>query len=325
MSDSAPHDPSRRRLLRALGGLACAPLAGCAATAGLSLHDHPLVGRIVDGSGRTQLAHGEAVDRIVAAGVVLLGETHDNPAHHRLQLSVLQTVAGRRSTTLAMEQFDREHQAALDAVQGRADSTAEALADAGQLSREGWGWAMYRPLVDEAVTRGFPVVGINLSRGDARRVGRDGFAALPADVDGALVAAVWNPQREAILARLITEGHCNDISPEVLRIIVQAQRGRDAAMATSIAAQAGRGVVAVLGRGHARRDIAVPIYLERLLPSAQVVSVGLVEVEAGHDRAADYPELAEGAFDMVWFTPRFERPDPCEAMSAARLKRGMSK
>ena len=113
--------------------------------------------------------------------------------------------------------------------------------------------------------------------------------------------------------------------PEESERRADAQRNRDAVIAAAIAAHAGRGVVGILGRGHARSDIAVPIYLARLAPGATVASVGLVEVESGQGSAADYVEVREGAFDYAWFTPRFERTDPCAAMSAAGMTRAMKK
>ena len=317
-------NPQRRTLLAGFAAAALVPLAACAPT-GLVLHDHRLVGRLFDVRNGREISRAEALREMLAADVLLLGETHDNPAHHRIQLAVLKTIAERRSAVLAMEQFDSEHQAAIEAAQGNADTTAESIADAGKLSRKGWGWPLYEPLVDEAVQRGLPVVGINLSRGGARKVAREGFGALPEGRGREIVESVWNPEREARLAKLITIGHCNQISPRVLKMIVQAQRGRDAVMAAAITPHLSRTVVTILGRGHARRDIAVPIYLRELAPEAKVLSVGMVEVDEALGDAAAYGEVKAGAFDLVWFTPRFVRPDPCEAMSAAMLKKGMSK
>lgn len=299
-------------------------LAGCSSH-GLLLHDHPLAGRIIDVGQGTELSPSAALEGMAKADALLLGEIHDNPLHHRLQLKVLQSMADRRAPALAMEQFDSEHQAALDAAQARPDASAETLADAGQLSRDGWGWPLYEPLVAEAVKRRLPVVAINLSRAGARQVAREGFAGMPAGAGREVVEAPWTAARQATMEALITEGHCGHVSPEVLAMIVRAQRSRDAIMAERIAPLLSRGVVAILGGGHARRDLAVPIYLARLAPQARVLSVGLVEVQAGANAPGDYPAVAEGQFDLVWFTPRFERPDPCAALSAAGMSKAMSK
>ena len=320
--------PTASRLLchcRALlAALALVALGGCAGN-GLLLHDHPLAGHIVDPAAGQPVALGAALERMSAADVVLLGEVHDNPIHHRLQLKVLQQLSQARRLALAMEQFDSEHQAAIDEAWRRPGVDAEMLADAGQFAREGWGWPLYRPLVQEAVQRRLPLVAINLSREGARAVAREGFESMPAGAGREVVEEPWNPKMQAVLEELIRVGHCGEVSPRVLKMIVTAQRSRDAVMAERIAPHLDRGAVVVLGAGHARRDLAVPVYLARLAPGRRILSVGMVEVREDADAPHDYLAVREGLFDLVWFTPRNVRADPCEGMSKARMSKSMSK
>lgn len=313
-----------RAMRLALASLILVASAACS-NSGLILHNHALVGRIYEVKSGREIDREQALQRMASADVVLLGETHDNPAHHRLQLAILQALSRDRLPALAMEQFDTEHQTALDAAQGQPDTTADSLADAGKLSRKGWGWPLYQPLVEEAVQRGLPVVGINLSRPGAREVARQGFSALPPGTSSELLERAWNDEREARLADLIKIGHCNHIAPDMLRMIVQAQRARDGVMASALVAPAERGAVVILGRGHARTDVGVPVYFSQLAPSRRVISVGLVEVDESLGAAGDYEEVRDGVFDLVWFTPRFVRPDPCAALSAEGMQRAMSK
>ncbi|HEY5896275.1 MAG TPA: ChaN family lipoprotein, partial [Burkholderiales bacterium] len=77
-------------------------LAGCAHDP--RLQDHPLVGRIWDARAARFVPAEEVFDRAARARHVILGETHDNPEHHRLQLAVLNALGGQ-PRTLAMEQF----------------------------------------------------------------------------------------------------------------------------------------------------------------------------------------------------------------------------
>jgi len=94
-------------------------LALLAAVAGLAAcaHDPTLAGAIWDTRAGTFVPETLLLARAAAAQHVILGEIHDNPEHHRLQLRVLERL-GRR--VLAMEQFDSEHQAAIDAEESRA-------------------------------------------------------------------------------------------------------------------------------------------------------------------------------------------------------------
>jgi uncharacterized iron-regulated protein len=87
-------------------------------------------------------------------------------------------------------------------------------------------------------------------------------------------------------------------------------------MARSLAdgATAG-GAVLIAGAGHVRRDRGVPAHLATAAPGAVVASVALVEVADGAERPADYAARWGGTvpFDHVWFTPRTDDGDPCDA------------
>ena len=292
-------------LLRPLGAFAGAfLLAACALLAPrqLLLADHPLAGRIWDPGANRIVAPEEALGRAVRARYVLLGEVHDNPEHHRLQRVVLEALARRGpARALAMEQFDADHQRAIDAARAEG-AGAEAIADAGRFDRRGWNWPLYRPLVEFALERGWPLIAANLSRAQARGVLDDPARSGLAEAD--------TPLREALERDLIA-GHCGE-RPEAKRLagLVEAQRARDARLARALSAVPNAAGVLIAGNGHARKDRGAPLYL----PGADLVAIGFVEVEAGKNQALDY--IAEGfataaSYDFVWFTPRAARPDPC--------------
>lgn len=283
------------QLRRALACVALGMLAAC--THELGLEKHPLVGRIWDTRAARFVSADEVFARAAAARVVILGETHDNPEHHRLQLSALQALAaGGERRVLAMEQLDVEHQAAIDAARMRTKE-AEAIADAGRFDRKGWDWPRYRPLVQLALERGWPIAAANLSRGEARAIvrepSRSGLPPAP-------------PSLREGLEKDIAESHCGTRpEPKVLAGMVEAQRARDARMASVLKEKS----VLIAGAGHARRDRAVPLYL----PGADVITIAFTEVERDKTTAQQYFGDFAGpqSFDYVWFTPRAERDDPC--------------
>jgi uncharacterized iron-regulated protein len=276
---------NRWRLLAA--AVALATLAACAHRA-----EAPLAGRIWDTHAERFVAPSD-VYQAARARYVILGETHDNPEHHRLQLAVLQALAARgERRILAMEQFDAEYQPALDAARA-AGADAERLADAGHFERRGWNWPLYRPLVQFALEHGWPIVAANLSRADARAIvadpARSHLPPAPASI-------------EAALERDIIEGHCGKApEPKLLTGMVEAQRARDAHMASVLMP----GSVLIAGAGHARRDRGVPIYLR----DDDVLSIAFVEVENGNAAGAKRADRA--SYDFLWFTAPAERPDPC--------------
>ncbi|HZD19287.1 MAG TPA: ChaN family lipoprotein, partial [Burkholderiales bacterium] len=186
--------------------LGLAALAACARP--LAPGEHPLVGRIWDARAERFVSPEEVFNHGARARHVILGETHDNPEHHRLQRVVLDALAARgEKRLLAMEQFDTEYQAAIDAARA-AGADAERIADAGHFDRRGWNWPLYRPLVQFALEHGWPLVAANLSRAEARAVvanpARSGLPPAPATV-------------QAALERDIIEGHCG-AAPEAKRL-----------------------------------------------------------------------------------------------------------
>jgi len=283
------------KLLATFGFVA---LAACARPLGNG--EHPLVGRIWDVRAARYVAANELFERAARARYLILGETHDNPEHHRLQRLVLNALAARgEKRSLAMEQFDTEYQAAIDAARTRG-ADAQAIADAGHFDRRGWNWPLYRPLVEFALAQGWPLAAANLSRADARAIVADPARAnLPPAPSGV----------KAALERDIIDGHCGATpAAKLLAGMVAAQRARDARMASVLKPPS----VLIAGAGHARRDRGVPLYLR----DSDVLSVAFIEVEAGKAAPPDY---AEGAsFDYLWFTARAEREDPCQSLPAPK-------
>ena len=291
-----------RRLL--LAG-AAAILAGCAP--GLLHEDHPLAGRAWDvREGR--FIEAQAVwARAASARHVLVGEIHDNPEHHRLQRRALEALAQAGARAVAMEQFDTEHQPAMDAA-GAKGADAESLGDAGRFDREGWGWALYRALVEFAVERRWPILAANLSRKELRSAAGDPsrVAALPSP-----------PGLVAALEKDMVDGHCGHRpDPKTLAAMVNGQRLRDARMAAVLEGAPGPTVL-IAGNGHVRRDRGVPLYLG----NGDALVIGQVEVRPGEADPKAY--LAGGfaggpVYDIVFFSARAEREDPCAAFLSRR-------
>ncbi len=251
----------------------------------------------------------QAISRVAAAPLVILGEVHDNAEQHGLQAMLLDAIlrTGRRPV-LAMEQFDRERQAALDAARARGEQDPGRIADAGRFDREGWRWPDYEPLVRLAGTHGLVIRAANVSREEARALIRSGKPVpdLPA-APAALRTA---------LEQDIIDGHCGHRpAAAMLGGMVEVQRARDAQMAKSLQDAGAGGAVLIAGAGHARRDRAAPFYLSAG-DRARLLSLAFIEVEPGKTDPRDYLDPVAGPaggprYDLVWFTQRAEREDPC--------------
>jgi uncharacterized iron-regulated protein len=255
-------------------------------------------------------------DRLRGDAIVLLGEVHDNPVQQRLRLEVLSRAfaAGWRPA-IAMEQFDREHQADIERARSEHPLDASYLIDKAAPGHgktgSGWNWEYYRPYVALALEYRVPLLAANLSRTDAEKIVEDGYSAA---FDGAAVHSLGLDREPAPLLaaqeKEIDTGHCHAMPQGRLPAVARAQLARDAVMAAILREHVAQGVVLLTGDGHARRDIGVPAWLDLPL-LARVFAVGFLERS---DRA-----LPGSAFDAVVITDPVPRPDPCSA-----LRRGVT-
>jgi uncharacterized iron-regulated protein len=111
---------------------------------------------------------------VMRADVIHLGEQHDDAGTHALQLAVLEGFARRGvPVVLSLEMFERDVQTSLDAY--LAGTMPESAFLAG--SRPWNNYASdYRPLVEFAKAKGWPVVASNIPRPLASAVSRNGLA-----------------------------------------------------------------------------------------------------------------------------------------------------
>jgi uncharacterized iron-regulated protein len=105
----------------------------------------------------------------------------------------------------------------------------------------------------------------------------------------------------------------------MLPALARAQIARDAALLASIRPHAARGVVLLIGNGHARNDLGMP-FLMSAAERAQTTSIGLLEAPPPEDRSGDDVTRMRSNFDIAFVTPRHDRPDPCEALRRRAAK-----
>jgi uncharacterized iron-regulated protein len=110
------------------------------------------------------------------ADVVFVGEQHDDPATHRLELAILEGIARRRRpVVLALEMFERDVQPQLDDYLSGRLGEEEFLKNSRPWPRYA---TDYRPLVEFARAHNWRVLAANVPRRYASQVARTGLAAL---------------------------------------------------------------------------------------------------------------------------------------------------
>lgn len=276
--------------------------------------DHPLVGKIWDMNSRSYIDEAVLLARVSTADVLLLGETHDNQQHHENQQKLLKArIESGARPALVMEQLDAESQPALDQALagGNRDEVLDSVTGLIQFAD----WKPYRPLLAIAIDNKLPVIAANVSSKHLQPVIWHGYSAYDADeLKRLAIEEVWSESRQSYLATHMGGAHCGELKDELRVGLTRSQRLRDALMADSAVSSIGRGVVAIVGRDHARRDTGLPLYFAARAPSARIFSIGFVEVSREKIDPATYEvESATGdaPFDVIWFTPRAERADPC--------------
>ncbi len=279
---------------------------------------HPLINRIWDTRMQQPVTRSDLERRLQGARYVLLGEVHDNGAHHRMRRDLIAALIrdGRRPA-IAMEQFDREQQTAMDRAIADAPRDAERLRVASGFNDQGWNWPDYAPIISLALDAGLPLLAANLSRDQAFRVATSNAAT----VLGTQTAETLGlnkplpPPAQRKLERVIDDGHCGKAPAKILPGMIAAQRARDAVMAQIVAKHAGTGAVLVAGNGHVRRDFGVPLYLQDSTAPANLLAVGFIEVQDGQLQTADYYDSSAPEYDYIVFTERVAREDPCATLS----------
>jgi len=314
-----------------VGYIACV-LAGCSATSWKSPlgQNHPLTGRIWDVSSAQFIDRESLVKSLGRADFVLLGERHDNPDHHLLQAEVLRSlIAIGRRPAVGFEMLGLEDASAIANHLAAAPNDAAGLGRAVNWNQRGWpDWTIYQPIAEAALQAELRIVATNLPLTVARKMSRDGRAALgpqvirELDLDRSLPESVF-----ASMAADIRDAHCGSAPEENLRAMVDVQRARDAQMAQSLIVASDRdGAILVAGAGHVRIDYGIPVYLRQNAPDKRVISIAFVEVDKQKTQPQSYAlPYTDGRlpFDYVWFTPRIDDEDPCEKFKSQfdRLKK----
>jgi uncharacterized iron-regulated protein len=307
----------------ALLTLLAAGCAGSASDAGRGRwhsaehRDHVLAGKIWDVRAGAFVDLAALEQEAAVADVLLLGEVHDNLDHHALQARLVRAVgASGRTPVLAFEMLDDSQQVAVDALAARGEKDPDAVADAVEWKKRGWGpFARYRPIFEAGLAAGMPIRAASLPRAVIAAAAADGLEKLPSPVRARLERqGPLTEEARLAFRKEMLDSHCGALPEQALDPMVLAQRARDAAMAERLDAAGDRGAVLIAGTGHVRTDRGVPAYLER--SGRKMLSVAMVEVLPGVNEpgayAAEFNAQALPA-DVVVFTPAATREDPCEA------------
>jgi len=268
-----------------------APLPAWRSPEGL---EHADLGVIIDLRNGASLTPQQLLAELADSEHVLVGERHDNPDHHALQLWLLQALAQRREQgSVLLEMLNPDQQQKVAQVQ-RSMRKGERPADlpAALGWQQGWDWALYAPLVEYGLAQSYPLLQANLDRAEISSIYRE----VPS-----LTGAPAAPDVQTALLEQIRASHCQMLPETQLPAMLAVQQQRDQRMAQQLAA-APKPAMLLAGAFHVRRDLGVPLYLQGQASMRDLRVLMLAEV--GETVRAEQA-------DFVWFTPSQPQQDHC--------------
>ena len=265
--------------------------------------------RVVSGATGQTVPFVQMADAAAKADVVFFGEAHDDEETHRAELALLTAVGERRTkVVLSLEMFERDVQPVLDSYLAGRITEAEFREQSRPWPNYG---ADYRPMLELARAKGWPVIAANAPRRLASMVSRQGLASLDSlpTADRALVAREIECPKDRYYRKFVdvmSGGHGGGAAgggaasmDAMMDQFYQAQCIKDETMAESIvAARAKAGadaiVVHITGAFHSDEALGTVSRVTRRLPGVKGLVVSAVPTaDPANEAAADHLERGQ--------------------------------
>lgn len=260
--------------------------------------EHRELGVIRDLSNGQALTPQQLVLRLAGATRVLVGEQHDNPDHHALQLWLLQALGDQRPQgSLLLEMLTPDQQGRVDAVRRdlrQGQSPADLPAALGW--QKGWDWALYGPVMRFALMQPYPVLAANLAPVEVGAI----YHQRPV-LSG--THSTTDSVRSTLLAQ-VRQSHCGMLPEDALPAMLAVQQQRDRRMAQRVM-DAPAPALLFAGSYHVRKDLGIPLHMADLGSEERPVVLLLAQVGS---------EVQPGSADYVWFTAALPDQDYCAQM-----------
>ena len=275
--------------------------------------DHSLVGKIWNSATDSYVSIMQLSELSLSAKYLILGEKHDNPDHHALQLNFIEFLINNDALSqLTLEMMDSESLPALQQIQSANLESLDDIKNYLNWDDKGWDWNFYGPIVQAAYTAEVPLAAGNISGERMSEVYGQSSLAVEFDI---LNAATMDQ-----LIVDIDESHCGLLPESQFPAMARVQQARDYSMAQNMAAPDDREIaVLVAGNYHARQDLGVPNYLlakHNNLSRDDIVSIAFMEVQPNEENPESYLQRYSDvvAYDYVWFTPVISEEDYCASL-----------
>jgi uncharacterized iron-regulated protein len=286
-----------------LVSLGCAsvkkPVPNIAVIPGIS--DQYRIGQIIDLSSGEAIPFEQLIENIASVDLIFVGEVHDNPDHHLIQVQILQAfIAEERPVTLAMEFFQKPVQPILDRyIQGEIGEEAF-LKEVDWKKQWGFPYSYYRPLMLLAKQNGSKVLAINAPSDIVKKVAYDGLESLDQSEHDQIASEIGldnEAHREYLREIYRQHGHG---TLKAFEYFYEAQCVWEDTMAQNIAdyliKEDGKMIV-FTGNGHIVNKFGIP---DRVINRKPVSMVTIMPYDLYGTET-----IEKGTADYIWLTPSY--------------------
>ncbi len=256
--------------------------------------------RVYDSKEKRIVDFEAMVADLARADVVFVGEQHDDPGTHRLEIAILEGIARRRSNVVvALEMFERDVQQQVDDYLAGKISEQDFLKNSRPWPRYA---TDYKPLIEFAKAKGWRVIAGNVPRRYASQVSKAGLSApdkLPSNERGFVAKELTCPPDDYFkkFNESMSEhpGDKNSGMPKMdaamIERMYQAQCVKDETMGESIANALQTSPAALVihynGAFHSDYRLGTAARVQRRTPKSKIKIVSAIPVENLDDLKGD--------------------------------------
>lgn len=302
------------------------------------MRDDPLIGKIYTGKSQSEISYTDLLKRMSEQNIIYLGESHDNPEHHRIQLQILKDlIQGGKKPHIGFEFFSRDQTAYLMTYigskpkQGDRKRTEEKRLryELGWQDKEDTTWKFYFDLIDLAQEHGLSVFGADLPKGLIRRLMRQDITKLSPVERGQLHSTHLDDSAyQALMFDKFKAAHCGFAHKEMMEKMYQTWLERNDAMATSIVethrSDPEQPVVMIVGSGHIEHNLGIYERVAVQIQNIRQLNLGIKEITIDPSPLPAYfatekidDRVFQARHEILWFTQRSSYQDPCKRFHKA--------
>jgi uncharacterized iron-regulated protein len=245
--------------------------------------------------------------------VVLVGERHDHPGHHQIQLEVLKRLGDRGPVVVGVEWLEQGAQPACDLLSAGKISLDQFRRQVDWDNSWRLPWAMFKPIFKEIKDKGHVLVALNAPRDIVRQVAQKGLKSLSPEQRAAIAPSLDldDPAYREKVARQFSFHGAK--SPQAQENFFAAQVVRDETMAHNLASRmhpwpdGGKRGLVLAGSGHLAAGLGLPPRIARRLPGVKMLSVLPVSPAAARAMA---PAPGKPPADLLVVSTPGPRPKP---------------